>query len=351
MVTMDSSEADGREVPLQNLDVKQLPLRMDDWSKLDYFRFCLFQKQVQEEFLRENQALRSRLESVAPGTIRELLLEVLKSRPSMNAAFGATGDVTAVRKRPATEAMDMPASAGLRRRRLDHAAPTISHRIEVDGLADHGAARVPTGSGVAEADAHAWRREVERLAAPGELLEDSSSSSGTDAEEVPTGARAPWQEALLAAARGHRDAAPGSPGSLRPEPGAALPSALQLSPSRRSGRSGFGTGTVVVGAGPGSPSHRDQEVSTGVDATPTRLRSEAQRAAQQATSSGDAAPGTSTYRAVAPPSGDKIRRPRDRIPGDLRGLARLRQAVFGTGYKGELIKGESAPGETIRERA
>eukprot|EP00438_Fugacium_kawagutii_P005926 Skav229276 [mRNA] locus=scaffold952:290824:298813:- [translate_table: standard] len=38
-----------------------LPVRMDDWSKLDYYRFCLFQQQVQEEVQRENTQLRSRL--------------------------------------------------------------------------------------------------------------------------------------------------------------------------------------------------------------------------------------------------------------------------------------------------
>eukprot|EP00930_Biecheleria_cincta_P075634 TRINITY_DN62809_c0_g1_i1.p1 TRINITY_DN62809_c0_g1~~TRINITY_DN62809_c0_g1_i1.p1 ORF type:complete len:175 (-),score=46.81 TRINITY_DN62809_c0_g1_i1:22-513(-) len=37
------------------------PARMDDWSRLDYYRFCLFQRQVQEEFLRENLELRSSL--------------------------------------------------------------------------------------------------------------------------------------------------------------------------------------------------------------------------------------------------------------------------------------------------
>eukprot|EP00913_Durusdinium_trenchii_P013542 g12713.t1 len=39
----------------------RLPPRMDDWTKLDYYRFCLFQRQVQEEFQRENEQLRSRL--------------------------------------------------------------------------------------------------------------------------------------------------------------------------------------------------------------------------------------------------------------------------------------------------
>eukprot|EP00931_Biecheleriopsis_adriatica_P120352 TRINITY_DN95473_c0_g1_i1.p1 TRINITY_DN95473_c0_g1~~TRINITY_DN95473_c0_g1_i1.p1 ORF type:complete len:191 (-),score=36.66 TRINITY_DN95473_c0_g1_i1:76-648(-) len=36
-----------------------IPTHMDDWSKLDYYRFVLFQRQVQEEFLRENMKLRS----------------------------------------------------------------------------------------------------------------------------------------------------------------------------------------------------------------------------------------------------------------------------------------------------
>ncbi|CAJ1416154.1 unnamed protein product [Effrenium voratum] len=52
-------------VPLsggQPSNVAPLPARMDDWTKLDYYRFCLFQRQVQEEFLRENTQLRSRLQ-------------------------------------------------------------------------------------------------------------------------------------------------------------------------------------------------------------------------------------------------------------------------------------------------
>mmetsp|Transcript_74676 Transcript_74676/g.118716 ORF Transcript_74676/g.118716 Transcript_74676/m.118716 type:complete len:158 (-) Transcript_74676:53-526(-) len=49
-----------------------LPTRMDDWTKLDYYRFCLFQKQVQEEFQRENRQLRSRLQ-----------LNAFPSRPNM----------------------------------------------------------------------------------------------------------------------------------------------------------------------------------------------------------------------------------------------------------------------------
>ncbi|CAL1156005.1 unnamed protein product [Cladocopium goreaui] len=49
-----------------------LPTCMDDWTKLDYYRFCLFQKQVQEEFQRENRQLRSRLQ-----------LKAFPSRPNM----------------------------------------------------------------------------------------------------------------------------------------------------------------------------------------------------------------------------------------------------------------------------
>ena len=33
------------------LNSKPRPEKMDDWSKLDYYRFCLFQKQVQVRVL------------------------------------------------------------------------------------------------------------------------------------------------------------------------------------------------------------------------------------------------------------------------------------------------------------
>lgn len=323
---------EGSAIPLSS---RTLPSRMDDWTKLDYYRFCLFQRQIQEEFLRENHALRSRLEKLAPGTLHRLLSAAMVVRD---------------RRQPSRAAGDLPA-AMMRRKRP--ACDIVDFEVELDtGTRRRDEGRLPAQ----DADGQSWRREVERLAEPGNFKDDDIISiEGTDSDEFGEAERErleSWRAALIAAARGNGEgavegpllsAAPAtpSPTALASSPETSSPPAvMELTPSRRSGTSGV-RGRAAAYLLPGSPvaSRRGlQPLSAVRDATPQRL--------SLGRGLGFAVPREATpqeghnTRLVAPPSGDKIRRPRGRVPGDLRGLSQLRQAAMGMSPKRELIKVE-----------
>lgn len=324
---------------------RALPGRMDDWSKVDYYRFCLFQRQVQQEFLRENHSLRARVEAVAPGNVRHFLAEQLRSQQFAHdaSAPGMMPEVPVSRRRPApprSNPEELQSIAAMRRRRRAADGPAeVAPAYEVE-------ARV--------ADGQSWQREVELLAESAEgadpivLVEDS----GSTAEQLHGSTHLEsWRAGMLAAARG---AGPGtshvpddSPRRLvasSPEgPECSSPAEMELTPSRRnSGRSG----SADV-ASPRSASRRSRLPSA--QATPQRPAAGSFAGNVSMLADGVKPGGVSASSAV-PPSGDKGRRPRARLPGDLRSLAQLRRSVLGVASKDEIIKDEVDMGDFSAQR-
>lgn len=350
------SVADGTEAQ-SKVHYGSLPARMDEWSKVDYYRFCLFQRQVQQEFLHENHVLRARLEKVVPGTVHQFLATELQSQRSARLVEEWAPE-TESRKRPASDGAGPEMRAASRSRHSRESQPgsaAVPSDVDMDSATEARAV-----------DRQSWRVEVERL----EALFDSASGiggsgSGTFEDVVSTVRLGSWREALLSAAQGHvvpDDPRPPSPPlpavpfdvSSSPEfcsPGAGM----ELTPSRRnSGRSGSGLGF----GSPQSASRRSRLPS--VDATPRRasdiagfsniasLRAEGALSVRQIS-------GSIVQPSLAPPSGDKGRRPRTRFPGDLRSLRQLRESLLGgiesLMPKEEIVKAEiDTAGHSAQQR-
>ena len=122
-----------------------LPTCMDAWTKLDYYRFCLFQKQVQEEVQRENTQLRSCLQ-----------LKAFPSRPEPEESRKPVGPVFPI------EGSDIvAASLSLRTFLDDKAVDALSKSAETEKCkAAYEAALRAEEMAFAEAEA-AWAAEEE----------------------------------------------------------------------------------------------------------------------------------------------------------------------------------------------